>query len=152
MKPSEPRLFPLRNHILAAADNPPLVRLPLLLSRVPAGFPSPADDYVEQHLDLNELLVANRAATFFVRACGDSMRDAGIRDGDILVVDRSLECGKEDIVVAVVNGELTVKRVRLREGRLWLTPENPDFPPLEVTPETDFEVWGVVTSVVHTFR
>jgi DNA polymerase V len=122
---------------------------PLLLCGVPAGFPSPADDYIERNLDLNELLVRHPAATFFVRAYGDSMKDAGIHSGDILVVDRAEEPKPECIVVAAVNGELTVKRLRRTGEKLFLVPENAEFQPLEVTPEMDFEVWGVVTSVIH---
>ncbi|MFP4315749.1 MAG: LexA family protein [Desulfovibrionales bacterium] len=122
---------------------------PLLLSGVPAGFPSPADDYIDKNLDLNEHLVKNPAATFFVRAYGDSMKDAGIHSGDILIVDRAEEPRANSIVVAVVNGELTVKRLRKKGETLFLVPENPEFTPVEVTPEMDFEVWGVVTNVIH---
>jgi DNA polymerase V len=122
---------------------------PLYLCCVTAGFPSPADDYIERNLDLNELLVRHPAATFFVRAYGDSMKEAGIHSGDILVVDRAEEPRENCIVVAAVNGELTVKRLRRKEGKLFLVPENLDFQPLEVTNEMDFEIWGVVTSVIH---
>jgi DNA polymerase V len=122
---------------------------PLYLCGVPAGFPSPADDYIERDLDLNEFLVRHPAATFFVRAYGDSMKDAGIHSGDILVVDRAEEPRDNGIVVAVVNGELTVKRLQRKGKKLFLVPENPDFQPTEVTAEMDFEVWGVVTSVIH---
>ncbi|MFP4168501.1 MAG: LexA family protein [Desulfonatronovibrionaceae bacterium] len=128
------------------------VDVPLYLSGVQAGFPSPADDHIDRQLDLNEYLVENPAATFFVRACGDSMRDAGIHDGAILVVDRAREPGGRSIVVAVVNGELTVKRVRREGEKMFLLPENPDYPALEITPETDFEIWGVVTGVIRKFR
>jgi DNA polymerase V len=87
---------------------------------VPAGFPSSADDYIEQTLDLNERLVDHPAATFFIRVAGESMRDAGVNSGDILVVDRAVEPGNGKIVVAAVNGELTLKRLRVRDGRLFL--------------------------------
>jgi DNA polymerase V len=123
--------------------------LPLFLSRVPAGFPSPADDYVEKRLDLNEHLIDHPAATFFVRVKGDSMEGAGIRDGDLLVVDRALEPGHGRIVIAVVNGELTVKRLALREGEAWLEPENPAYAPLKLTEGLDCIVWGVVKHVIH---
>jgi DNA polymerase V len=125
------------------------VILPLFLSQVPAGFPSPADDYIDKTLDLNECLIKHPAATFFVRVAGDSMIEAGIRSKDILVVDRSLEATDQKIVIAVLDGELTVKRIRKKNGRLFLVPENGDFKPLEVTPERRFEVWGVVTYVIH---
>lgn len=124
--------------------------LPFYLSAVPAGFPSPAEDYVEGTLDLNEYLVRNQAATFFVRAVGDSMQEAGIESGDLLVVDRSLEPGTGRIVIAAVGGELTVKRLEERNGSLLLMPANPAYAPLDVTEDESFAVWGVVTAVVRT--
>lgn len=123
--------------------------LPLYLAPVSAGFPSPAEDYLDQALDLNELCIAHPAATFYVRASGDSMRDAGIHSGDILVVDRALEAKHGRIVIAAVDGELTVKRLRQLDGRLFLAPENPAYTPLEILPESSFEIWGVVTFVIH---
>ena len=122
---------------------------PLFLDAVSAGFPSPADDYVERGLDLNEHLIDNPAATFMVRVCGDSMVDAGILDGDILVVDRSREGTPGRIVVAVVDGELTVKRL-LRRGSVWLlAPENEAYAPIEIAPGRELLVWGVVIGVVR---
>lgn len=123
--------------------------LPAFMSSVQAGFPSPADDYIEKYLDLNELMVQHPAATFFVRVEGESMRDAGIHSGDILVVDRSVEAAHGKIVVAVVNGELTVKRFILDRSGAYLSPENPAFPKLKIDEETDFRVWGVVMYVIH---
>lgn len=123
--------------------------LPLYESRISAGFPSPADDSIEAGLDLNAYLVKNPAATFLVRVEGDSMLGAGIHHGDVIVVDRSLEARDGKIVVAVLNGELTVKRLRYREGRPVLFSENPKYPPIPVGDDADFLVWGVVTSVLH---
>lgn len=123
--------------------------LPLFASRVPAGFPSPADDYVDQRLDLNDHLIDHPAATFFVRVTGDSMTGASIHDGDLLVVDRALEPTTGRIVIAAVNGELTVKRLALREGTAWLVPENPAYAPLPITEGLDCVIWGVVTRVIH---
>ncbi len=123
--------------------------LPLFLASVKAGFPSPADDFLEKKLDLNEHLIRHPAATFFVRVDGDSMQGAGICRGDILIVDRSLEAGDGRIVVAVVNGEFTVKRIRLQEGVVSLEPENPRYAPIRISPDSDFRVWGVVTYVIH---
>ncbi len=123
--------------------------LPLFITAVQAGFPSPAEDYLDKTLDLNELLISHPAATFFVRVAGDSMQGAGIFSGDTLVVDRSLEATDNKIVVAIVNGEFTVKRLRLKEGRISLVPENPNFPTIEVKEGSDFQVWGVVTYVIH---
>jgi len=122
---------------------------PLFLAQVSAGFPSPADDYIEGKLDLNKHLIKHPAATFFVRVTGDSMIDAGIHSGDLLIVDRSLEPTDNHVVVAVVNGELTVKRIRKKEDQLLLVPENKNYSPLRINEEMDFEIWGVVTSVIH---
>ncbi len=124
--------------------------LPLAESRVAAGFPSPADDYIEKQLDLNEYLIKNPAATFFVRVSGHSMNGAGIHDGDILVVDRSIDPSMGKVVIAVVEGEMVVKRLRRLGKKLVLMPENEAYPPLEINEETDCTIWGVVTHVVHT--
>lgn len=122
---------------------------PLAAERVPAGFPSPADDYVERTLDLNEYLVEHPAATYFVRVSGDSMTGAGIHDGDVLVVDRSVEPRMGHVVVAAVDGEFTVKRLARRENTWLLEAEHPDYPPIIISECTDFEVWGVVRHVIH---
>lgn len=134
------------------SPNPRLVSRPLFLSRVPAGFPSPAEDYVEGGLDLNEHLIAHREATFFVRVKGHSMTGAGIRDGDLLVVDRSLEAGDGDIIVAVVDGEFTVKRLSRRGRHVRLLPEHPGCAPIEFRDGQELVVWGVATSVIHQFK
>jgi len=124
-------------------------RQPLFAGSVSAGFPSPADDYIEGKLDLNEYLIQHPAATFFVRTAGDSMIDAGIHPGDILIVDRAIEPVDNSVVIAAVHGELTVKRIRKSGSKLFLVPENGCYEPLEVTEEMDVEVWGVVTTVIH---
>lgn len=126
--------------------------LPLFVSAIPAGFPSPAEGYLDDALDLNQLLVAHPAATFFIRVQGESMRDANIHSGDVLVVDRSLEPKNRDIIVAVLNGEFTVKRVSIRGEKLFLVSENRAFSPIEVREGEDFQVWGVVTYVIHKSR
>jgi DNA polymerase V len=123
--------------------------LPVFLGRLPAGFPSPADDYLEGRLDLNRHLIRHPAATFFVRVTGDSMIGAGIHSGDLLVVDRSLEPVDRNVVVAVVDGELTVKRLFKQDGVLRLLAENQRYPPIEITGHQTFEIWGVVTNVIH---
>lgn len=116
---------------------------------VPAGFPSPAADYEQDALDLNRHLVKNPAATFFVRVTGDSMINAGIHHGDLLVVDRSLEPRDKNVVIAVVDGELTVKRIRINRRKITLAPENQHYSPQEIAGESEFQVWGVVTNVIH---
>lgn len=123
--------------------------IPLFTSPVSAGFGSLAEDHIERMLDLNELLVKCPAATFFVRADGDSMRGAGIHSGDILVVDRSVEPASGKIVIAVINGEFTVKRLLIDREGAFLMPENPAYPRVKITDGLDFQLWGVVTYVIH---
>ncbi len=124
-------------------------RQPIFMATVPAGFPSPAADYEEGKLDLNKHLIKNSTATFFVRVTGDSMVKAGIHDGDLLVVDRSIEPRDKNVVIAVVNGELTVKRIRIRKNRLTLEAENEAYQSQEINDGIEFEVWGIVTNVIH---
>ena len=134
-----------------AALQPQVQPLPLYGSRIAAGFPSPADDDLEGPLDLNEHLIRHPAATFFLRVQGDSMTGAGIRDGDLLVVDRAREPKSGSIVVAAVDGELTLKRLKIDGERVWLLPEHPDFRPLAIRDGMAFTIWGVVAHVVHSF-
>jgi DNA polymerase V len=125
------------------------VALPLFTGKVAAGFPSPADDYVEKTLDLNELLIQKPAATFFVRAQGESMLGAGIHPNDILVVDRSIEPVPGKIVICALNGELTVKHLE-RDNEQWqLKAENPDYDDIVIHEELEMVIWGVVTNVIH---
>jgi len=118
---------------------------------VAAGFPSPAADYIDEKLDLNEYCIINRAATFIVRVSGDSMEGAGIFDGDIAVIDRSLTSRHNDIIIGVVEGEFTIKRLVLHGLDVWLYPENTRFQPIKITEYSEFRVWGVVTRVIHSF-
>lgn len=122
---------------------------PLFMAPVEAGFPSPADDYVEGQLDLNKHLIKHPAATFFVRATGESMINAGIFPNDILIVDRSLEPADKKVVIAVINGELTVKRFRKIDNRVFLMPENKEYTAIELSDDMDCEIWGVVVHVIH---
>lgn len=122
--------------------------VPLFSCAVRAGFPSPADDYIEDKLDLNQFLIPHPASTFLVRAEGESMTGAGIRSGDLLIVDRSLEPTHNKIVIAAIDGELTVKRLLSRHGTLQLLSENPAYPCIEVTEGMDMVIWGVVTHVI----
>ena len=124
---------------------------PLMKATVSAGFPSPAEQYVESPLDLNELLVHHPAATFFVRAAGDSMLEAGIRPGDILVVDRSLNVTDGSIVIAAVNQEFTVKYFRRKDGRIYLEPANRKYRAILFEDGMELRVFGVVTAVIHQF-
>lgn len=121
----------------------------LYLCRVQAGFPSPADDYLEKELDLNEHLIKHRDATFYVRATTSSMVEAGIFPGDLLIVDRALTAKSGNIVVAIINDELTVKRLIYHKSRLVLCSDNNEYSETELTQDADFSIWGVVTAVIH---
>jgi len=124
-------------------------KTPLQPSSATTGFPSPADDYIESRLDLNDYLVRHPAATFFVRATGDSMTGAGIFPGDILIVDRALEAGNGSIVVAVIGDNFTVKTLKKTRGRAFLLPANDLYRTIEITSEMNAEIWGVVTTVIR---
>jgi len=128
------------------------VELPLYEFPVSAGFPSPADDYVDKHIDLNEYIIKHPAATFFVRVKGNSMQDSGISDGDLIVVDRALVPNNNTIVVAFLDGEFTLKRVKVKERELYLVPENSSYEPIKVTEDMDFQVWGVVTYCIKEIK
>ena len=128
------------------------LRLPLVSASVEAGFPSPADDHLERGIDLNEELIRNPAATFLVRVKGESMRDAGIHAGDVLIVDKSLAPTDRKIVVAMIDGNFTVKRFRKRGGQVFLEAENPEFPPIEVTEGQELSIFGVVSYIIHQAR
>jgi DNA polymerase V len=125
---------------------------PLFITPVQAGFPSPADDFIERRLDLNQYLVSHPVATFMVRASGDSMTGAGIFPGDLLIVDTSIEPKDGMIVVAVIDGEFVLKRLIKNRNRIILAPENPAYPMTEIHDGMDFTVWGVVTHSVHTHK
>ena len=135
--------------VLRLAETLSTSSVTLFSSSVPAGFPSPADDHVENPLDLNEYFIRNPAATFCVRATGESMTGAGIYPGDILIVDRSREAVHGSIVIAVVEGELTVKRLYRKDGRVALNPENPAYRPIHIHEDTELIIWGVVSGVTR---
>lgn len=173
MKPNRQPHQKYRTHEMRDQNNNPS-HPPLATSAVSAGFPSPADDYLDEALDLNELLIAHPAATFFVRARGDSMNgaDSAINDGDLLIVDRSREARNGAIVIAIIDGELTVKRLRRTGAQIELLATNPAYPPIRFalndhknndhknsatnatsaaneTTDSLCEIWGVVTCVIH---
>jgi len=133
------------------ADNAADITTPIFTSRVQAGFPSPADDHLEDQLDLNKYLIHHQEATFFVRAQGESMLGAGIHPGDILVVDKSLVAKSGKIVIAVVDGEFTVKRLHKYKGNITLKAENPEFNDIVISEGSELIIWGVVTSVIHQY-
>jgi len=123
--------------------------VPIFPWQIPAGFPSPAEDWIEKRLDLNDLLLLHPTTTFYAKIAGDSMSSAGIRDGDIVVVDRALEAVDGSVIIARLGQEFTVKRLLRLPDSIVLHAAHPDFPALDVTSRLDFEVWGVVTWVLH---
>ncbi len=127
------------------------VDLPLAGSGVSAGFPSPADDFIEGSIDLNKLLIRDPSATFFARVAGDSMRDDGIYDGNLLVVEKKLQPDDGDIVVSYLNGEFTLKRLEHKDGKYFLIPSNPKYHPIEVSPDDELIVWGSVRASINLF-
>ena len=142
--------MPLLLTELYKPDTSTSLELCLFMCRVTAGFPSPADDYLDEFLDLNKKLITNKSATFLARAEGDSMKDAGILSGDILIVDRSIKPVSGKVVVASLNGELIVKRYRMRGGQAFLMSENTKFEPIALGEDHDLVIWGVVIHCIHT--
>jgi DNA polymerase V len=122
---------------------------PLMIATVSAGFPSPAEGSIDRMLDLNELLIRHPTATFFVRVQGDSMKDAGILDGDLLVVEKGEKPTDQDIVLAIVEGEFTIKRWICSGAKLFLCAENPQYPDIDLQQCCDWEIWGVVRYAIH---
>lgn len=135
---------------VAITENKPIFA-PVSTVRVPAGFPSPAEGYLEK-LDLNEILIKKASATYFYWVGGRSMEDVNIHDGDLLIVDASLRPENGDIVVAIINGEFTLKQIHRSENKLYLVPRNKEYKPIEITEEMNFQVRGVVSKVIHDFR
>lgn len=124
------------------------MELPLVSSGISAGFPSPALDFIDLSIDMNKHLVKHPSATYYGRVSGNSMKDAGIFDGDLLVIDKSLEAENDKIAVCYIDGEFTVKRIRKEKNCIWLIPENESYKPIQVTEENDFLIWGIVTHVI----
>lgn len=125
------------------------LKLFMIEAGISAGFPSPAEDYLEKKLDLNQELIKNPSSTFFGRVNGNSMIDAGIYDGDILVIDKSIEPKSNSVLVCFIDGEFTIKKARIVNQELYLMPENTDFKPIKINTENDFRLWGVVTFSIH---
>jgi DNA polymerase V len=115
---------------------------------ISAGFPSPADDFRETRISLDEELISNKEATFFAKVSGQSMIGAGLNDNDLLVIDRSIEPANNKIAVCFLDGEFTVKRLRVENNEVWLQPENPDYPIIKITEDNNLVIWGIVTSVI----
>lgn len=133
---------------LFQADTASSVQLPYADNGIQAGFPSPAQDHISESIDLNRELIRHPAATFYGRVDGDSMIGEGIESGDIIVIDRSIEPADGDLTVCCIDGDFTLKRIRLERDRVWLIPSNEAYDPILVTPDNRFEVWGVVTYTI----
>jgi len=127
------------------------LELPVVTQGISAGFPSPALDFIDLTIDLNKHLIKHPSATFYGRVKGFSLKNAGIDDGDLLVIDRSLEPTNGKIAVCYIDGEFTAKRIKLNKKELWLMPENEDYKPIKIENETDFIIWGMVTHVIKSF-
>ena len=127
------------------------LKLPLVDTGISAGFPSPADDFLDSSIDLNEALIKNKTATFYGKVKGDSMTDAGIDDGDLLIIDKSLKPIDGKIAVCFIDGEFTVKRINIEKDVIWLRAENKKYQPIKVTKDNDFIIWGIVTNVIKSF-
>jgi DNA polymerase V len=125
------------------------IKINLVVSKVKAGFPSPAEDYIDKRIDLNQQLIDNPASTFMVRVEGDSMVDASIYEDDVLIVDKAIQAKDGDIILAIVDGEFTVKRLKIKGGNIMLVPESQEYEPIYITEESSFSVWGVVTYIIH---
>ena len=141
----------LKDEIYKAHKGPALT-LDLYSNPVSAGFPSPAEDHLDSSLDLNEYLIKHPSATFYIYAKGHSMNDIGIYDGDVMIVDRALEAKSKDIIIAVINGEFTVKRIYIKNNSIYLVHENKTFKSILVEDDMDFQIWGVVTHTIHSFK
>jgi len=126
-------------------------RIPLLNDSVSAGFPSPADDYTEENIDLNEHLISNPFSTFFLRVKGESMINAGIKDKDLIIVDKSLIAKPGDIVIAMIDGEFTIKRLSIKNDELYLKAENHNYPDFSFKNHIDVQIWGVVIYSIHSY-
>jgi DNA polymerase V len=127
------------------------LQLPFIDTGISAGFPSPADDFIELSIDLNKHLIKHKDTTFFAKVKGHSMKNVGIFDGDLLVIDKSLEPQDGKIAICQIDGEFTIKRIKKEENVFWLIAENEDYKPIKVTPENDFIIWGIVTNSIKTF-
>ena len=128
-----------------------IFKIPLLTDSVSAGFPSPADDYTEENIDLNEHLISNPFSTFFLRVKGDSMINAGIKDKDLIIVDKSLIAKPGDIVIAMIDGEFTIKRLSIKNNELYLKAENHNYPDFRFKNHIDVQIWGVVIYSIHSY-
>ena len=132
-------------------DTSDKLKIPFLSDSISAGFPSPADDYVEENIDLNEYLISNPFSTFFLRVKGDSMMNAGIKDKDLIIVDKSLTAKPGNIIIAMIDGEFTIKRLSMKNNELYLKAENHNYPDFSFKNHIDVQIWGVVIYSIHSY-
>jgi DNA polymerase V len=132
-------------------DNSSKIELPFFDVGISAGFPSPADDFIELTIDLNREFIRHKDTTYFARVKGYSMKNVGINDGDLLIIDKSLEPQNNKIAVCQIDGEFTVKRIKIEKDIIWLIAENEDYEPIKVTPENNFMIWGIVIHSIKSF-
>jgi len=142
------KLHHTTNLEIYTADTTTSIQLPFVESGISAGFPSPADDFLDASIDLNREFVKNPSTTFYGRVKGDSMINAGLNDGDLLIIDKSLEPIDNKIAVCFIDGEFTVKRIKIEKDIIWLIAENEKYQPIKVTADNDFIIWGIVTTVI----
>lgn len=135
-----------------SANTETALSLPFFNGGVSAGFPSPAEDFLENELDFNAAFIKHPSATFYAKVKGNSMKDAGISNGDIMVIDRSLEPNNGDIAVCYLDGEFTVKTIMIEKDAVWLVAQNEQYEPIRVTEENELIIWGIVINVIKTFR
>ena len=138
----------LKNLEIFSAETGTELNLPFVKSGISAGFPSPADDFLDLSIDLNKEYVKNPSATFYGRVKGNSMIDAGLNDGDLLIIDKSMEPQNGKIAVCFIDGEFTVKRIQIKKKELYLVAENKNYEPIKITADNDFLIWGIVTTVI----
>lgn len=134
-----------------SASTDTILPIPLIDTGISAGFPSPADDFMESSIDLNRELIKNPSATFYGRVKGNSMKDLGIHNGDLLIIDKSMRPENDKVAVCYVDGEFTLKKIRLEKDCCWLIPANEEYQPIKVTAENEFMVWGIVIHVIKSF-
>jgi len=142
------KLHHTTNLEIYTADTTTSIQLPFVESGISAGFPSPADDFLDASIDLNKEFVKNPSTTFYGRVKGDSMINAGLNNGDLLIIDKSLEPVNNKIAVCFIDGEFTVKRIKIEKDIIWLIAENEKYQPIKVTADNDFVIWGIVTTVI----
>lgn len=145
------KLYQSKQITFFKADVSTALPLPFVVNGISAGFPSPADDFLDINIDLNNYLVKNPSTTFYGKVRGDSMIDAGIHDGDLLIIDKSLSPQNNKVAVCFIDGEFTVKRIKIEKDLIWLIAENKNYPPIKVTEANDFIIWGIVTNVIKEF-